>query len=151
MIFIYSIVKITGTNFGCWMNSAIPVVFVSPSWLGPQFTDPILIQNFVRGIFHVWENGDEDQNNNYCSAILKKHETADQLDFDDYNDDDLTAKTQIYIYIYIDWLIDLSTNYGRFQWTTILLFWVWFRWNRSLKDLADPIKKRHPGNLNIMG
>ena len=150
MIFIYSIVKITGTNFGCWMNSAIPVVFVSPSWLGPQFTDPILIQNFVRGIFHVWENGDEDQNNNYCSAILKKTWNSWSTGFWWLQWRWFNCKnTDLYIYIY--WLIDLSTNYGRFQWTTILLFWVWFRWNRSLKDLADPIKKRHPGNLNIMG
>ena len=150
MIFIYSIVKITGTNFGCWMNSAIPVVFVSPSWLGPQFTDPILIQNFVRGIFHVWENGDEDQNNNYCSAILKKTWNSWSTGFWWLQWRWFNCKNTD-LYIYIDWLIDLSTNYGRFQWTTILLFWVWFRWNRSLKDLADPIKKRHPGNLNIVG
>lgn len=57
---------------------------------------------------------------NIAVLSLKKHETADQLDFDDYDDDEFNCKTQIYIYI----LIVLSTNYGRFQWTTILLFWV---------------------------
>jgi hypothetical protein len=106
VIFIYSIVKITGTNFGCWMNSAIPVVFVSPSWLGPQFTDPILIQNFVRGIFHVWENGDEDQNNNYCSAILKKTWNSWSTGFWWLQWRWFNCKnTDLYIYILIDWLI----------------------------------------------
>ena len=151
MIFIYSIVKITGTNFGCWMNSAIPVVFVSPSWLGPQFTDPILIQNFVRGIFHVWENGDEDQNNNYCSAILKKTWNSWSTGFRWLQWRWFNCKnTDLYIYILIDWFVnqlwEISMDNHSFVLGLISLEPIFERPGRSHKKAPSRESEHHGVN-----
>lgn len=81
---------------------------------------------------------------NIAVLSLKKHETADQLDFDDYDDDEFNCKTQIYIYIYIDCFVnqlwEISMDNHSFVLGLISLEPIFERPGRSHKKAPWPMR-----------